>query len=123
MLKGFDVTAEAVKEHIHHGDPLLFIELRHHHGHEWGLFKARDAVRYEVNAVEEHLAELPHDRPIVVFSECRDEESPARTVEMLMKRGWNDVHTLSGGFDAYLEAGLPVERVAKTVPATEIMWF
>jgi 3-mercaptopyruvate sulfurtransferase SseA len=38
-----------------------------------------------------------------------------------MKNGWNDVHKLMGGFDAYLEAGLPVEPVTREVPASRIM--
>ena len=70
MLEGYDVTADAVKEYMHHGDPLTLIELSHHHGHEWSLFKARGALRFENGTVERHLEEIPHDRPIVVMSEC-----------------------------------------------------
>lgn len=121
MLKGFDVTAEAVKEHVHHGDPLQFVELRHNYKHDWSLFKARGALCFDNDAVEQHLAEIPHDRPIVVFSDFPGEETTARAVQMLLNKGWNDVHKLTGGFDAYLEAGLPVEPVSKAVPATRIM--
>lgn len=121
MLEGFDVTAEVVKEHLHHGDPLMFVELRHNHVHEWSLFKARGALRLENNALEQHLEEIPHDRPIVIFSDCPGEEKSAQAVKVLLKSGWNDVHKLVGGFTAYLEAGLPVEPVTKAVPATRIM--
>jgi rhodanese-related sulfurtransferase len=121
MLEGFNVTADSVKGHIHHGDPLLFVELRHHHEHDWSLFKARGALRVENDALEQHLAELPQNRPIVVFSDCPGEETSVRAAQVLLKHGWNDVHTLVGGFDAYLEAGLPVEPVTKSVPATRIM--
>lgn len=123
MLKGFNVTAEAVMESMHRGDQLLFIELRHHHAHEWGLFKARGALRFEYDTLEQHLAEIPHDRSIVVFSECPGEESSALAAQTLLKHGWSDVHKLSGGFDAYLDAGLPVQAVSKAVPASEIMWL
>jgi rhodanese-related sulfurtransferase len=121
MLKGFDVTAEAVKEYMHHGDPLQFVEVRHHHEHDWSLFKVRGALRLENDALEQHLAEIPHDRPIVVLSECPGEENSARAAQMLQNLGWNDVHKLVRGFDAYLEAGLPVEPVTKAVSATRIM--
>lgn len=123
MLKGFDVSAEAVKDLIHHGDPVQFVELRHHQRHDWSLFKARGALRIENDSLEQHLAEIPHDRPIVVFADCPGEETSAQAAEMLMKHGWNDVHKLVGGFDAYLEAGLPVEPATKAVPATRIMWL
>jgi rhodanese-related sulfurtransferase len=121
MLEGFDVTAEAVKEYMHHGDPLQFVELRHHHEHDWSLFKARGALRVENDALDRHLEEIPHDRPIVVLSECPGDENSARAAQMLQKLGWNDVHKLVRGFDAYLEAGLPVEPVTKAVSATRIM--
>jgi rhodanese-related sulfurtransferase len=121
MLKGFDVTAEAVKEHMHHGDPLQFVELSHHHGHEWSLFRARGALRLDNDALEQHLTEIPHNRPVVVFSECPGEEASARAAQLLLNRGWSDVHKLVGGFDAYLDAGLPVEPATKKVPATRIM--
>jgi len=121
MLKGFEVTAEAVKQSMHHGDPLMFVELRHHHEHDWSLFKARGALRIESDALEQHLAEIPHDRPVVVLSDCPGEETSTRAAKMLLERGWSDVHKLARGFDAYLEAGLPVVPASKSVPATRIM--
>jgi len=121
MLEGYDVTASAVKECLQHGDPLQFVELRHHHEHDWSLFKARGALRLESDALELHLAEIPHNRPIVVFSDCPGDETSTRAAQLLLKHGWNDVHKLVGGFDAYLEAGLPVEPVSSAVPATRIM--
>ena len=123
MLKEFEVTAEAVKEHMHHGDPLLFVELRHHQEHDWSLFKARDALRLENETLERHLTEIPRNRPIVVFTEYPGEASSALAAQLLLKHGWSDVHKLVGGFDAYLEAGLPVEPISKAVPATKIMWL
>lgn len=121
MLKGFDVTADAVKEHISHGEPLQFVEVRHHHEHDWSLFKVRGAVRFEQDEVERHLAEIPHGRTIVVLSDCPGEENSARAARKLQDLGWNDVHRLVRGFDAYCEAGLPVEPVMKELPATRIM--
>jgi rhodanese-related sulfurtransferase len=121
VLEGIDVTASAIKEYMDHGDPLQLVELRHHHEHDWSLFKARGALRLESDALKLHLTEIPHNRPIVVFSDCPGEESSIRAVQLLQKHGWNDVHTLVGGFDAYLEAGLPVEPVSRSMPATRIM--
>lgn len=121
MLEGFTVTAEAVKEHLHHRDPVLFVELRHHHQHDWSLYKARGALRIEKESLEQHLADIPHDRPIVVFSECPGEEASTQTMQLLQKHGWSDVHKLVGGFNAYLEAGLPVEPATKSISASKIM--
>lgn len=121
MLEEFDVTAKAVKECMHHGEPLQFVELRHHHQHDWSLFKVRGGLRIETNALEEHLEEIPHDRPIVVLSDCPGEENSIKAAQVLRTHGLNDVHKLVGGFNAYLEAGLPVEPVTNAIPATRIM--
>lgn len=121
MLEGFVVTAEAVKQSMHHGDPLMFIELQHHHEHDWNLFKARGALHIDRDSLEQHLVEIPHERPIVVMSDCPGEDMSAEAAEILHKRGWSDVHRLVRGFDAYLEAGLPVVAASKSVSATRIM--
>lgn len=121
MLKGLDVTANAVKEYMNHGDPLQFVELSHHYGHEWSLFKARGSLRVDNGTLEQHLTEIPHNRPIVVFSDCPGEESSASAAQLLLNHGWSDVHKLVGGFDAYLDAGLPVEPATKEVSAARIM--
>ncbi len=121
MLQGFDVTAEAVRDCLNHGEPLQFVEVRHHHKFDWNLFKARGAVRLETDELEQHLADIPHDRPIVVFADCPGEEPSTQAALVLQRHGWNDVHKLVGGFDAYLEAGLPVEPVTRSIPATRIM--
>ncbi|MDD2309808.1 MAG: sulfurtransferase [Desulfuromonadaceae bacterium] len=123
MLKEFEVTAEAVKEHMHHGDPLLIVELCHHEEHDCGLFKARGALRLENETLEQQLTKIPRNRSIVVVTEYPGEESGTLAAQLLLKNGWSDVHKLVGGFDAYLEAGLPVEPISKAVPATKIMWL
>lgn len=123
MMERFDVTADTVKECMLNGDPLLLVELRHHHKHDWSLFKARGALRIEYDTLEGHLEEIPHDRPIVIFSDCPGEEITEQAAQKMLNFGWRDVHKLVGGFNAYLEAGLPVEPVSKNVPATRIMWL
>ena len=123
MLKGFEVTADTVKQHMQEGDIPQFVELRHHQDHDWSLFKARGAVRVDDDELEQHLAEIPHDRTIVLYSTCPGDETSIRAARLLMKEGWNDVHPLTGGFNAYLNAELPVENVSKAIPATRIMYL
>lgn len=83
-------------------------------------------MRVEVDTLEEHLAEIPDNRQIVVFSDCPCEEAADQALKLLQlkllqKNGRRDVHKVVGGFNAYLEAGLPVEPVSKSVPASRIM--
>ena len=120
MLQGFEVTAEVVKMHIHDTVPPVFVNVRHRQEWDSGLFKARGAVRIPYDEVERHLDEIPHGRTVVVYSTCPGDEAN-RAAQMLRQYGWDDVHPLLGGFNAYLRAGLPVEGIEKKVPATKIM--
>lgn len=83
--------------------------------------KARGSLRVELDALGQHEADIPHNLPIVVFSDCPCDEPGTRAAKLLMDHGWKDVHTLVGGFDAYLDVGLPVEPVSRSIPATRIM--
>ena len=121
MLPGFEVTAETVKMHIHDPVPPVFVNVRHHQDWDGSLFMARGALRIPDDEVERHLEEIPHDRPVVVYSSCPGDEASMQAARMLRQYGWDDVHPLVGGFNAYLQAGLPVEGIGRNVPATKIM--
>jgi rhodanese-related sulfurtransferase len=123
MLEGFAVTADTIKHHMQEGDIPQFVEVRHHQDHDWNLYKARGAVRIDDNELERHLAEIPRNRTIVLYSTCPGDEASIRAAKLLMKEGWNDVHPLAGGFNAYLNAELPVENVSKAIPATRVMYL
>jgi 3-mercaptopyruvate sulfurtransferase SseA len=123
MMKGFEVSADTVKQHMREGDIPQFVELRHHQDHDWNLFKARGAVRVDDDQLEQHLDEISHDRTVVLYSTCPGDAASIRAGRLLMKQGWSDVHPLVGGFNAYLRAGLPVENVDRAIPATKIMYL
>ncbi|QEM69317.1 sulfurtransferase [Geobacter sp. FeAm09] len=121
MLQGFEVSAETVKAHMHDAVLPVFVNVRHHQDWDSGLFKARGALRIPDDEVERHLDEIPHDRTVVVYSSCPGDEASVRAAQVLRQHGWDDVHPLAGGFNAYLQAGLPVEGLGGNVPATKIM--
>jgi len=123
MLDEFNVTASEVRGWMRSGHPLTFIELRHHHQHDWNLYKVRGAVRIENDTLAQHLEEIPHTRPVIVFSDCPGNDASIQVAQELIASGWSDVHALDGGFGAYLAAGLPVEPVSKAVPATRVMFL
>ena len=123
MLEGFEVTVDTVKQHMQEGDTPQFVEVRHHRDHDWSLYKARGAVRIDDDQLERRLSEIPQNRTIVLYSTCPEDEASIRAAKLLMKEGWNDVHPLVGGFNAYLNAELPVENIGKAIPASRIMYL
>lgn len=120
MLPGFDISVEMLKMHMRDPVPPVYVNIRHHQDKD-SLFKVRGALRIPERELEQRLDEIPHDRPVVVYSTCPGDEASRRAAHILRQHGWDDVHPLVGGFNAYLRAGLPVEGAEKDVPATKIM--
>src|SRR5262245_49619036 len=87
IMEGFEVTAAAVKEHLKGGDPLFFVNLRHHQDWDTAIFKARGALRVPDDEVEKHLDEIPHDRTIVIYSICPGDEPSIRVAQSLRQYG------------------------------------
>jgi hydroxyacylglutathione hydrolase len=56
----------------------------------------------------EHLDALPRDRPLVL--QCQGGSRSAIGASLLRARGFTNVANLAGGYAAWRDAGLPVEK-------------
>jgi membrane protein DedA with SNARE-associated domain/rhodanese-related sulfurtransferase len=55
---------------------------------------------------------FPHETEVVVYCACPNEVSAAKVARDLRRAGFRNVRPLLGGIDAWIAAGLPVERQA-----------
>lgn len=62
------------------------------------------------------LSDYPRDEEIVVYCDCPNEASAAIAARHLKKAGFKKIRPLLGGFEAWVDAGHPLERIA---PAAE----
>lgn len=63
--------------------------------------------------------DFPTDREIVLYCACPNEASARRAAQILLKKGFKLVRPLTGGLDAWVAAGHPVEHgVTATFVAT-----
>jgi hydroxyacylglutathione hydrolase len=85
---------------------LLVIDVRGHD--EWEAGHLPGVANIPLGRLDERVAELPEDRPIVV--QCQGGTRSAIAASVLQSRGVAHVIDLSGGFAAWQTAGLPVER-------------
>lgn len=67
--------------------------------------------------VTERLGELTKDRPILVL--CKGGKRATMAAEKLLAAGYPQVTVVEGGTDAWITAGLPVEKIAKAPWALE----
>jgi membrane protein DedA with SNARE-associated domain/rhodanese-related sulfurtransferase len=66
------------------------------------------AIHIPLQAVGEHMRELPRDQDIVLYCACPSEASAARVAKILKNHGFKKVRPLQGGLDAWIAAGHPV---------------
>ncbi len=74
------------------------------------------AIHVPVDAVGQHIADLPKDREIIVYCTCPSEASAARVAKVLVNHGFKLVRPLHGGLDAWIAAGYAVESTSQGTP-------
>ena len=121
MMDGFVVTTETIVSALSGGEQLFFINLLHHLHQDMSLLKARGALRISDDKIQKHFDEIPHDCTVIIYSNCQGDEPSIRAARLLQQNGWDDVHPLEGGFNAYLDAGLPVEEIDRGTSPTKTM--
>jgi rhodanese-related sulfurtransferase len=100
------------------GDSETSWSWRRYHGyrftapHAWDESdaKAGGSIRIPPDEVEKHIADVRRDKFGVVYCTWPNENSSTRVALALEEHGFEDIHPLIGGFDAWRQAGLPVER-------------
>lgn len=104
------VTADEVLARIERREPILFVDARNEEAWRESDVKLPGAVRAEPGHVKEHLAEIPKGRSVVAYCTCPHEASGAKAAQELIQAGYEDVHVLHGGVDAWKRAGGTLER-------------
>lgn len=64
----------------------------------------------DLDALEHTLSEVPREREVVVYCACPNEATAAKVALRLRARGFRRVRPLAGGIDAWVSAGLAVQR-------------
>ncbi|MFL5308118.1 MAG: VTT domain-containing protein [Polyangia bacterium] len=67
------------------------------------------AIAFDLSLVDAFVAELPGDREVILYCNCPSEASAARIARLLMNRGVRSVRPLTGGLQAWLDAGFDAD--------------
>ena len=81
---------------------------------EFASAHAANAVCIPVTELDQRIAELPTDRPILVM--CQSGQRSAIAVQKLRARGMSNISDVSGGFSAWEKANLPLIRGNGAIP-------
>lgn len=58
--------------------------------------------------IANRLADIPKDKTVVVS--CQSGRRSSQVASFLQEQGYTNIHDLQGGFSAWQQAGLPIER-------------
>lgn len=73
---------------------------------EYRQFRLKDARLIPIDQLERRLAEIPRDRPILVY--CAVGSRSAQVVNYLARRGYPEVYNMAGGIYSWANRGYPV---------------
>jgi membrane protein DedA with SNARE-associated domain/rhodanese-related sulfurtransferase len=121
-LRTARISPEDVWKHLKSGDTLAVVDLRHQEEINLVGAKVPGAIQILPEELRHRASEIPLDRDIVLYCSCPNEATSARTAMRLQSRGIRRIRPLLGGYDGWVEAGLPIESVhalkfGKTTPA------
>jgi rhodanese-related sulfurtransferase len=68
------------------------------------------ALIADLEVVDQWVDQVPTDREVIFYCTCPNEAVSAQVARKLMDLGYNRVHPLLGGLDAWIAAGYQVER-------------
>jgi membrane protein DedA with SNARE-associated domain/rhodanese-related sulfurtransferase len=103
------ITVEELRQKLEAGETPVILDLRSRAELELDSFVISGAVHVQLDEVEQRRHEFPHDRDIIVYCSCPNEESSARVALSLQRKGFTRVRPLLGGIDAWSENNLPTE--------------
>ncbi len=100
-----DLTHEAVQR-LHVEDEVVIIDVRQ----EWEYAQGHipGAQLLPLNELPERLAEVPRDERVVIV--CRSGNRSDQARRLLTREGFDSVHNMLGGMQAWQNAGYEVER-------------
>jgi hydroxyacylglutathione hydrolase len=106
------ISVEEVREHLTRRDPFVVLDVRQ--DAEWQAGHIPGAAHIEAGALAATSPAIASDRPIAVH--CGHEQRAATALSVLERRGFTNLHFISGGWGAWEKAALPVAREAEATP-------
>ncbi len=98
-----EITAPELDERLQRDRSLLLVDVRE--PREWDLCHLEGAILVPLATIEEALAEMPRDRPVVLY--CHTGIRSMTALQLLRDRGFTQVQSLAGGIDAWARLVAP----------------
>ena len=104
------ISVEELQAALERGEAVL-VDVRG--GVEYDLGHIKGARSVPLGLIAEQAGQLPRDKLIVTYCACTHEQLSVRGAQEMKKQGIEKTAALVGGWNAWVEAGLPTEKVAE----------
>lgn len=111
------VTREELKRRLDAHDVIALVDVRAPEVWRASDIQLPDAIRVAPNEIDRHLHEIPRDQLVVTYGSDVDEDSSSAAAQLLLDAGWTDVRPLTGGLEAWKNAGYPVQAKVSERPS------
>ena len=101
-----EISVQETLQRINHKEAIL-IDVRE--DHEWEAGHAKDATHLGRGIIERDIEHLIPDKEQPMVCYCGGGFRSALTADNLQKMGYQNVFSMTGGWSAWQEAGLPTE--------------
>ncbi len=105
------IAPETLDKILANGDSVTIVDHRHPAEVEREGAKILGALLIRPDELRSRSSEIPRDQEVVLYCTCPNEATSARVALQLRRAGIRRVRPLSGGFEAWRNAGYPVEPV------------
>jgi len=115
-LRKARITPMALKRGLEGGDPLVIVDLRTALDVEAAPYKIPGARLIDPEELTHPRRTIPRDSEVVFYCAEPREATSAQVALRAAAIGFHNVHPLSGGLEAWRQAGFPVERIEPPGP-------
>lgn len=117
-LRTAKITPAELGKMLDTGDAPVILDVRPVGELEQDPAIIRGAIHMAMEDLDSRHQELSRDREIVIYCDCPNEVSSAKTALLLRRKGFTRVRPLLGGIDAWRKANYPMDVWAKTTAAS-----
>lgn len=103
------IAPEELKTKIAKNEDVAIVDLRGPSLYSQSDTKIKGSVHTKVRKIAYRLRELPRDREVITYCACPADEAAIVAAQALLASGFKRVRVLKGGWNAWLQAGGPVQ--------------
>jgi len=114
------ISADELKAKLAKKEPVAIIDVRAANSLSVNADKIKGAVYVKLRRLKYRLGfpplkDVPHNREIVTYCACPNDESAVRAAQVLREAGFKRVRVLKGGWVLWQKANGPVESMSRVM--------